>query len=427
MSCLESLSKEELIGLKGSLQKDYEQVKSRNLKLDMSRGKPCLAQLDLSLEMIGLLHTPEDFRSENGMDVRNYGMPDGIPEARRLFGEMMGVEPEAVIVGGNSSLNMMFDTVARSMTHGVCGYSPWSRQGRVKFLCPSPGYDRHFAVCEHFGIEMIPVPMDENGPDMDMVERLVQTDAMVKGIWCVPQYSNPTGITYSDEVVRRLAAMTPAAKDFRIFWDNAYCIHGFSQDDRNVLNILDACRQAGHEDMVYLFCSTSKVSFPGAGVAAMAASRNNVDFIKKCIGIQTIGPDKINQLRHVQYFKNLDGMKAHMAKHAAIIKPKFDAVLEILEENLSGLGIAQWTKPTGGYFISFDTMPGCARQVVELCRQAGVVLTPAGASFPYGKDPQDSNIRIAPTFPVIEELRQAAQLFCLCVKIVSIEKILLAK
>ena len=339
--------------------------------------------------------------------------------------EIMGVKPENVIVCGNSSLNIMYDTVARSMTHGVMGSTPWCKLDRVSFLCPAPGYDRHFAITQHFGIEMIPVPMTTEGPDMDMVERLVAQDPSVKGIWCVPKYSNPQGYTYSDETVKRFAALKPAAEDFRIFWDNAYAVHDLYEDRSDVLlEIFDQCEKAGNPDMVYEFCSTSKVSFAGAGIAAIASSKGNLEWMKKSMTVQTIGYDKVNQLRHVRYYKDLNGIKAHMRKHAAMLRPKFDAVLETLDKELSGLGIGEWTRPNGGYFISFQALDGCAKAIVAKCKEAGMTLTGAGATYPYGKDPKDSNIRIAPSFPTPEEMAQATELFVLCVKLVSVEKLL---
>ena len=343
-------------------------------------------------------------KSEDGTDCRNYGVLDGIPEAKKLMADIMGTTPEHVIIYGNASLNIMYDQVSRAYTHGLLGNTPWCKLDKVKFLCPVPGYDRHFAITEHFGIEMINIPMSENGPDMDMIEKYVNNDESVKGIWCVPKYSNPQGYTYSDETVKRFAALKPAAKDFRIFWDNAYVIHHLYEDKQDeILDIISECEKAGNPDMVFEFASTSKVSFPGSGMAALASSEANVADIKKQLTIQTIGHDKINQLRHVRYFKNLEGVKAHMMKHAAQMRPKFEATLKVLKEELTGLGIGTWSEPRGGYFISFDAMEGCAKAIVAKCKDAGVVLTNAGATFPYGKDPKDSNIRIAPSFPTPEE------------------------
>ena len=425
MKTYTEMSKEELLALKGDLEKQYEDAKALNLALDMSRGKPAAAQLDLSMPMMSLLNEDSVLKAENGTDCRNYGVLDGIPEAKKLMADMVGAKPENVIVYGNSSLNIMYDTIVRSMLHGVLGSTPWCKLDKVKFLCPVPGYDRHFAITESFGIEMISIPMTENGPDMDMVEKYVQEDKAVKGIWCVPKYSNPQGISYSDETVRRFAALKPAAKDFRIFWDNAYCVHHIYEEKQDeILNILEECEKAGNPDMVYQFASTSKVTFPGSGVAAISTSTANIADIKKNMTLQTIGHDKINQLRHVKFLKDADGIKAHMKKQADIIRPKFEAVLEVLDKELGGLGIATWTKPNGGYFISFETLDGCAKAVVGKCKEAGVVMTGAGATFPYGKDPKDSNIRIAPTLPTPEELSKAADLFVLCVKLVSVEKLL---
>ena len=425
MKAYTEMSKEELLTLKAELEQKYQDAKALNLALDMSRGKPAAAQLDLSMPMMSILDEKSVLKAENGFDCRNYGVLDGIPEAKQLMAEMMGVKAENVIVYGNSSLNIMYDTVARSVVHGVCGSTPWCKLDKVKFLCPVPGYDRHFAITESFGIEMINIPMSEDGPDMDLVEKYVNNDETVKGIWCVPMYSNPQGVSYSDETVRRLAALKPAAKDFRLYWDNAYCVHHLYEDKQDViLNILDECAKAGNPDMVYQFASTSKVTFPGSGVAAMSTSEANIADIKKKMTVQTIGHDKINQLRHVKFLKNIDGLKAHMSKQAAVIRPKFEAVLTKLENELAGSGIATWTNPNGGYFVSFETLDGCAKAVVQKCKEAGVVMTGAGATFPYGKDPKDSNIRIAPTLPTPEELSQAADLFVLCVKLVSVEKLL---
>lgn len=425
MKSYKEMNKEELTTLKAELEQAYEDAKGRGLKLDMSRGKPSASQLDMTMPIMDILDSKSILKTEAGMDCRNYGLMDGIPEAKALMGEMMGVPADKVVVCGNASLTIMYDTVSRSMTHGVCGSTPWCKLDKVKFLCPAPGYDRHFAVTEHFGIEMITVPMTPTGPDMDLVEKYVNEDAAVKGIWCVPKYSNPQGITYSAETVKRFAALKPAAEDFRIFWDNAYVIHDLYEDKQDeLLEILSECEKAGNPDMVYEFASTSKVSFAGAGISAVAASEKNLEFIRKSLTLQTIGFDKVNQLRHVKYFKNMDGLKAQMKKHADIMRPKFEAVLSILNKELDGLGIAEWTRPLGGYFISFEAMEGCAKRIVAKCKEAGVVLTGAGATYPYGKDPHDTNIRIAPSFPTPEEMSQAAELFVLCVKLVSVEKLL---
>ena len=425
MKAYQELSKKELLALREELEAAYEDVKGKGLKLDMSRGKPSAAQLNMAMDFMEALKSDSDMMTEAGMDARNYGILDGIPEAKRLMAEMIGVKPENVIVCGNASLTIMYDTISRSVTHGVLGNTPWCRLDKVKFLCPAPGYDRHFAITEHFGIEMITVPMTPQGPDMDMVEKLVSEDDSIKGIWCVPKYSNPQGYSYSDETVKRFAALKPAAKDFRIFWDNAYAVHHLYDDRQDeILEILSECEKAGNPDMVYEFTSTSKVTFAGAGISAVASSEANLNAIRKSMTIQTIGYDKVNQLRHVRYLKNLDGIKEHMKKHAEIMRPKFEAVLEVLSRELSGLGIGQWTNPNGGYFISFDAMEGCAKAIVAKCKEAGVVLTGAGASYPYGKDPKDSNIRIAPSFPTPEEMAMATDLFVLCVKLVSVRSCL---
>lgn len=423
MSDFKSLSKEQLNAIIDELQTRYEAFKAQNLKLDMTRGKPCTEQLDLSMDMLDI-KSSELKKADDGTDARNYGGLDGLPEAKALFGEMLGVAANEIIIGGNSSLNLMYDAVSRAMLLGIMGSTPWSKLEKVKFLCPSPGYDRHFAICELFGIEMIIVDMKQDGPDMDAVERLVSSDDSIKGIWCVPKYSNPDGITYSDEVVDRFAALKPAAKDFRIFWDNAYCVHDLTDEPDQLKNILAACKAAGNPDMVYMFASTSKISFSGAGVAVMAGSVDNMNYIKKSLTIQTIGHDKVNQLRHVKYFKNMDGIKSHMKKHAEILKPKFDTVLGILERELAGKNIASWNKPNGGYFISLNTMNNCAKEVATMALEAGVVLTKAGATYPYGKDPQDRNIRIAPTLPPIEELKKAIEILAICVQLVSAKKLL---
>ena len=425
MKAYKDLSKEELLTLQKQLNKEYEEAKAKELKLDMSRGKPAASQLDMEMDFMNVLNADSIFKTEAGVDCRNYGIMDGIPEARKLIGDVLGVSADNVIVFGNASLNIMYDTVARSEIFGVMGETPWCKLDKVKFLCPVPGYDRHFAITEQFGIEMINVPMTEDGPDMDMVEELVNTDPAVKGIWCVPKYSNPQGYTYSDETVKRFAALKPAAKDFRIYWDNAYVIHDLYEEKKDtLLDIISECEKAGNPDMVYEFCSTSKVTFPGSGIAALAASKANLDFIKKFMTIQTIGYDKVNQLRHVRYFKDAEGMKAHMMKHAAIMRPKFEAVFHVLESELNGLGIGSWTEPKGGYFISFDALDGCAKKIVAMAKEAGLVLTGAGATYPYGKDPDDKNIRIAPSFPTLEELKMAAELFVVCVRLVSAEKFL---
>ncbi len=427
MKAYRDLSREELLLLKEQLEQEFVDVKGKGLKLDMSRGKPSVAQLDMGMDIFDVLNSGSDLTSMDGVDVRNYGVLDGLAEAKHMMADIMGVSAEQVIVYGNASLNVMYDAVSSAMTHGVMGGTPWCKLDKVKFLCPTPGYDRHFAITQHFGIEMITVPMTPQGPDMDMVERLVAGDDSIKGIWCVPKYSNPQGYSYSDETVRRFANLKPAAKDFRIFWDNAYAVHHlYDEEERQdrILEILGECEKAGNPDMVYEFASTSKISFSGAGVAAIASSQKNLECIRRTMAIQTIGHDKINQLRHVRYFKNFDGIREHMRKHAALMRPKFEAVETVLERELSGLEIGTWTKPKGGYFISFDAMEGCAKAIVAKCREAGVVLTGAGATFPYGKDPRDSNIRIAPSFPTPGEMQMATDLFVLCVKLVSVEKLL---
>ena len=419
------MSKEELLALKESLNKEYAEAKAKGLALDMSRGKPSAKQLDVSLGLLDTINSSSDLKSLDGTDCRNYGVLDGIPEAKKLMADMMGTTPDHVIVYGNASLNIMYDQISRAYTHGILGNTPWCKLDKVKFLCPVPGYDRHFAITERFGIEMINIPMSESGPDMGMVEEYVSKDASVKGIWCVPKYSNPQGYTYSEETVKRMAALKPAAEDFRIFWDNAYVIHDLYDDNKDEIDdIISECEKAGNPDMVFEFASTSKVSFPGSGIAALATSANNIADIKKQLTIQTIGHDKLNQLRHVRFFKDINGLKEHMRKHAEFMRPKFEAVESVLEEELGGLGIGSWTEPKGGYFISFEALDGCAKAIVAKCKEAGVKLTGAGATFPYGKDPKDSNIRIAPSFPTPEEMKQAADLFVLCVKLVSVEKLL---
>ena len=425
MTAYKDLSVEELLSLKSELEAKFAEIKAKNLKLDMSRGKPSKAQLDLSMGMMDVLSSKADLTCEEGVDCRNYGVLDGINEAKQLLSDMSEVPKENIVIFGNSSLNVMYDTISRSMTHGVMGSTPWCKLDKVKFLCPVPGYDRHFAITEHFGIEMINIPMTEEGPNMDMVEALVNNDDSVKGIWCVPKYSNPQGITYSDTTVRRFARLKPAAKDFRIYWDNAYTIHHLYDDKQdNLIEILMACKQEGNPDMVYKFASTSKISFPGSGIASIAASTANLADIRKQMTIQTIGHDKVNQLRHARFFGDIHGIVEHMKKHADILRPKFEAVLDVLDKELGGLEIGSWIRPRGGYFISFDSLEGCAKAIVAKAREAGVVMTPAGATFPYGKDPQDSNIRIAPSFPTPEELALAAEIFVLSVKLVSIDKIL---
>ena len=425
MKPYKELTKNELLTVKAALEEEYKTLEAKGLKLNMARGKPGFTQLDLCEPMLDIINSASDMKTMMGNDTRNYGDLDGIGECRRLMADMMSVKKENVIVCGNSSLNVMFDTISRSFTHGVNGSTPWFKLDKIKFLCPVPGYDRHFKITETFGFEMINIPLYDDGPDMDMVEEYVNNDPAVKGIWCVPKYSNPTGISYSDEVVKRFAALKPAAEDFRIYWDNAYCIHHLYEDTQDeILNILDECEKAGNPNMVYIFSSTSKISFPGSGVSAIASSVENIDYILSRMTVQTIGHDKINQLRHARFFKDIDGLNAHMKKHAELLRPKFEAVLNALESEIAGLEIGSWIKPRGGYFISFNSLPGCAKDIVSMCKDLGVVMTGAGATFPYGKDPQDSNIRIAPTFPSVEEMKEAAEVFVLCVKLVSVNKIL---
>lgn len=419
-----SMSAAQLSELKADLQERYQQYKAQGLKLNMARGKPGADQLDLSMTMLDALNSTSEINSSSGEDCRNYGMPYGLPELQKLFAELMGVDATRIIVGGNSSLNMMFDVVSCGMTHGFLDCEPWGRQKNIKFLCPSPGYDRHFAITEYFGFELIAVPMLSSGPDMDLVEKLIAQDAEIKGIWCVPKYSNPTGITYSDETVRRFAALKPAAKDFKIFWDNAYCVHDLTDTPDKLLNLWSECEKTGNLDLPVMFASTSKITFPGAGVAAVAAGEDTLSVLKRHYSFQTIGPDKLNQLRHLYYFKDVNGIKEQMRKHRALIQPKFEAVISKLESELSGKGVAEWTHPNGGYFISVNVMDGCAKRVISLCKEAGVVLTEAGATYPYGKDPKDKNIRVAPTYPPVSELNQAMDLFCLCVQLAAAEKLL---
>ncbi len=420
---LSEMSREQLVSFKNETEALYNDFKAQGLCLNMSRGNPCKEQLDLSLDMLNVF-SDGGFMSECGTDVRNYGVLDGIPEAKKFFSEMIGVSEDEIIIFGNSSLNAMFFCVQLAYNKGVLGSKPWAQYDKVKFLCPVPGYDRHFKVTEFFGIEMINIPMTSTGPDMDMIEKLTAEDDSIKGIWCVPQYSNPDGICYSDDTVKRFANLKPAAKDFRIFWDNAYCIHHLTDDPKPILNLLAEAKKAGNEDIVYKFGSTSKVTFPGAGVAVMGASKNNIEAIKKALGISIIGYDKMNQLRHVKFFGTFANMCEHMKKHRDIIAPKFRLVCDKLDQEIAPLGIGSWTDPKGGYFVSFNAMNGCAKRIVQLCQEAGVTLTGAGATFPYGKDPDDKNIRLAPTYPPIEDLAKAMELFTICVKLASAEKLL---
>lgn len=417
------MSRDELVSLKNELEKKYEEVKSLGLSLDMSRGKPGADQLDLSVDMLSVMTTADECKGENGFDCRNYGVLDGIPECKKLFADLLQVDTKNIIIGGSSSLNLMYDYLNQCMYLGVGGGTPWSKQGKVKFICNVPGYDRHFAITEFFGIEMISVEMDEFGPDVEKIRELVK-DPMVKGMFCVPKYSNPNGVTYSDERVKALASLKPAAKDFRVIWDNAYIIHELTDTPDNLLNIFDVCKEFGTEDNFVEFTSTAKISFPGAGVSAIAASDNNITEIKKRLNFQTISYDKLNQLRHVKYFKNVDGIKAHMDKHAAIIAPKFQLVLDMLEKEIAPLGIGEWVKAKGGYFISYNTVGSSAKRIGELCKNAGLVLTTVGATYPYGIDPDDKNIRIAPTYPSLENLGKAMEVFCLCAKLAAVEALI---
>lgn len=417
------MSRDELVSLKNELEKKYEEVKSLGLSLDMSRGKPGADQLDLSVDMLSVMTTADECKAENGFDCRNYGVLDGIPECKKLFADLLQVDTKNIIIGGSSSLNLMYDYLNQCMYLGVAGCEPWSKQGKVKFICNVPGYDRHFAITEFFGIEMISVEMDEFGPNVEKIRELVK-DPMIKGMFCVPKYSNPNGVTYSDERVKALASLQPAAKDFRVIWDNAYIIHELTDTPDNLLNIFDVCKEYGTEDYFVEFTSTAKISFPGAGVSAIAASDNNIAEIKKRLNFQTISYDKLNQLRHVKYFKNVDGIKAHMEKHAKIIAPKFQLVLDMLEKEIAPLGIGEWVKAKGGYFISYNTVGSSAKRIGELCKNAGLVLTTVGATYPYGVDPDDKNIRIAPTFPSVENLGKAMEVFCLCAKLAAVEALI---
>lgn len=418
------MNKELLIKQKNELETKIKDYSLLNLSLNMSRGKPCKEQLDLSMGMMDVLSSSADLKCEDGIDCRNYGVLEGISECQRLLGDIIEVKPENIIIFGNSSLNVMYDLLAHSMTHGVLGSTPWAKLDKVKWLCPVPGYDRHFAITEHFGIEMINIPMDKNGPDMDLVEKLISEDDSIKGIWCVPKYSNPDGTTYSEEVVKRFARLKPKAKDFRIYWDNAYSVHHLYDDKQDyLLEIIEECRKAGNPDLVYKFTSTSKISFPGSGIAALASSINNINEVKDWMKYQTIGHDKVNQLRHVRFFKDLNGVKAQMRKHADILRPKFELVENILSAELKDLDIATWSSPHGGYFISIETKEASAKEVIEKCKELGVILTPAGSAFPYHKDPNDSNIRFAPSFPSLKELDLATHILCDVIKLLSIKNL----
>lgn len=422
-----NLSEAELQTVFADLSKEYEEMKAKKRSLNMARGKPSAAQLELALGVLEALKARSEFANSNGDDCRNYGLWDGLPEMKKIFSDMLGVPSSQIILGNNSSLMMMFEVISRGYSHGYNGCTPWCKLDKIKFLCPVPGYDRHFGITEYFGFEMINIPMYETGPDMDQIEELIQADDSIKGIWCVPKYSNPSGITYSDETVRRFAALRPAAKDFKIMWDNAYCVHDLTDTPDQLLNIYDLCVENGTTDQVFIFASTSKISFPGAGVAALATSDNNIADVKKHTLTQTIGPDKLNQLRHVLFLHDINGVHALMKGHRAILEPKFKLCELMLEENLDDLGIAEWNKPNGGYFISVEVLNGCAKRVVSLCKDAGVILTDAGATYPYGKDPYDSNIRLAPSFPPLQELEEAMRVFCLSIKLAAAESLLQTK
>ena len=423
MTEYQSLSKAQLLSRKSELETQLKAIRERKLSLDMTRGKPSTAQLDLSLPMLDLVDQ-NHFTAQGNVDCRNYGGLDGLTESKQFFADYMGVSDSQIIIGGNASLNIMHDAMSISMLHGTTDGGPWVKQDELNFLCPVPGYDRHFAICEHLGVKMIPVAMTEHGPDMDRVEALVKDDATIKGIWCVPKYSNPTGICYSDEVVDRLANMSTAAKDFRIFWDDAYTVHHLGHDIASVKHILNACEQADNADRPYLFGSTSKMTFPGSGVAMMAGSDNNMAFFRKHLAFQTIGPDKLNQLRHLLFLKDMNGLLEHMQKHAVLLAARFETVQQVLDEQLCGKGIAHWSKPEGGYFIDLNAMPGTAKAVINLAAELGVKLTPAGATFPYGNDPEDKNIRIAPSFPSVSDVRGATEVLCVCIEKVSIDQMI---
>jgi len=424
MTDFTKLSVSELEAHKRDLQNQYQEFKAKNLSLDITRGKPCAEQLDLANGMLDCIDG-ESYKSAEGIDCRNYGGLDGLPEAKKLFAEFLEVAPEEIVIGGNSSLAIMHDAIVRAILHGtVDSEVPWGKLPKIKFVCPSPGYDRHFFICEYLDIDMIPVEMDGNGPDMDRVEELVSGDDAIKGIWCTPKYNNPTGISFSDEVVDRLASMNTKAEDFRMFWDNAYTAHHLTDTPDTLKNILEACRQAGNPERVYIFGSTSKISIAGAGIALMAGSVKNMEHTRKLMSVQTIGPDKINQLRHVRFLKNMAGIESHMKKHSAIIKPKFDVVQNVLAEALGNKNIAEWSRPNGGYFISLNVMDGCAKKVVQMAADAGVKLTPAGATYPYGRDPRDRNIRIAPTFSPEDQVQTAMELVTVCILLASAEKLL---
>lgn len=415
------ISREALQKEKEELQRAFEAFKAQGLSLNMARGKPSAEQIRLSDDFLTMVTSEDDFQA-GGQDIRNYGLPEGIPAARKLLGDLLGVPDELVLIGTNSSLNLMFDTVTYGYTKGFSGCEPWCRQGNAAFLCPVPGYDRHFAITEHYGIRLIPIPMTETGPDMDQVEEYVEKDPCVKGMWCVPKYSNPGGVTYSDETVRRIASLKPAAKDFRVYWDNAYVVHDLYEEGDTLLNFYEECCRAGNPELGIQFCSFAKILYPSSGISAMAAGPETTKEMQRHFSFQTIGRDKVNQLRCVKFFRDTEGIKAHMKKHAAILRPKFEAVLAILEEELGGRNVASWSHPRGGYFISVDVLPGCAKRVVALCKEGGVTMTGAGAAFPYKQDPNDSNIRVAPSLPPVADLKKAMELFCLCVRLAAVEK-----
>lgn len=423
MTAYQSLSKTQLLNIKNQLEEKIDALREQKLSLDMTRGKPSKEQLDLSLPMLHAVG-PGNYMAQGNVDCRNYGGLDGLTEAKQFFAQYLGVSDQEIIVGGNASLNIMHDVMSIAMLHGTTQGGPWVKNEETNFLCPVPGYDRHFAICEHLGIKMIPVAMTQDGPDMGRVEALVKDDQTIKGIWCVPKYSNPTGVCFSDEIVERLAGMSTAAKDFRIFWDDAYTVHHLGHEIARVKNILDACKQAGNVDRAYIFGSTSKLTFPGSGVAMLAGSENNMAFFRKHLSYQTIGPDKLNQLRHVLFLKDMAGLLNHMDKHAELLKARFDAVLGILAAQLSDKNIAHWSKPQGGYFIDLDALSGTAKDIVAMAAQLGVKLTPAGATFPYGNDPENKNIRIAPSFPTVDEVTKATEVLCVCLEKVCVEKLL---
>ena len=417
------MSQSELLAELKSVQAEYDSLKSQGLSLNMARGKPGKEQLDLVSDIMDVLTADSDYQCD-GIDARNYGNLEGLPSCQKLFADILGTEPDNIFVGGNSSLTLMYDTISKAYTHGrVNSDKPWAKLDKVKWLCPAPGYDRHFKISESFGMEMIPVPMTGEGPDMDLVEQFIQ-DEDVRGIWCVPKYSNPDGIVYSADTIRHIASMKPAAKDFLIMWDNAYCVHEFFGEYLPFPDILSECAKFGNEDMVFEFASTSKITFPGAGVSVFACSRNNMNYMKKLLSVQAISYDKINQLRHVRYLKDKAGVLTLMKKHASVLAPKFQCVLDSLSREIAPLGIASWQEPNGGYFISVNTLPGTAKATWQLCKEAGLTLTGAGATYPYGKDPYDSNQRIAPSLPPLAQLEKAMQVYCVSLKLAALKKLL---